>query len=88
VTADVRRLVEVGCPSRDQLIWSPPLGFVALEAAAGTGTLAISPAPTGSTIPVMSTTAGEDRWIALPLAVPTDRKVKQLTVCYQSSGPY
>jgi hypothetical protein len=26
---DVRRLVEVGCPSRDQLIWSPPLGFVA-----------------------------------------------------------
>jgi Pectate lyase superfamily protein len=83
---NVRRLVEVGCPPRDQLLWSPPLGFVALEGTAGAGTLTISPTQMGSTIRVTTTTTGADRWIALPLAVPSGPRVKQLTVCYQVSN--
>jgi hypothetical protein len=84
----VKRVVKIGdCPTQDQTIWISPLNFVVSEGVQGWETITISRGFSGNTIRVKSTKPGNSKWIALPLLVPTNLKIKKLMVCYQASNP-
>ena len=89
----VKQVVTVGdCPShglppQEQTIWISPLNFVVSEGVQGWETITISRGFSGNTIRVKSTKPGNSKWIALPLLVPTNLKIKKLMVCYQASNP-
>ena len=41
----------------------------------------------GDTLEVTSSSAGDLKWITLPLLLPADRVIKRVVVCYQISDP-
>jgi len=82
------RVVKIGdCPTQDHTIWIGPLNFVVSEGAPGWETLSIRRGFSGNTIRVMSTVPGDLKWISLPLPIPTNLKIKKVTVCYEVSDP-
>ncbi len=85
-TGDDKRVITVG-DCHDHTIWISPLNFVISEGAPGWETLSISRGFSGNTIRVKSTAPGDLKWIALPLSLPTNLKIKKLSVGYRASHP-
>jgi hypothetical protein len=83
-TGDDKRVVVVG-DCHDHMVWISPLNFVVSESVPGWETLSISKGVSGGTIRVKSTASGDEKWVALPLPIPTNLKIKKLTVCYEAS---
>jgi hypothetical protein len=67
----------------DRTVWISPLNFVVSEGTPDWEALSISRGFSGNTIRLKSERTGDLRWIALPLTIPTDLKIKKLIVCYQ-----
>jgi hypothetical protein len=70
----------------DRTVWISPLNFVVSEGAQDWEALSISRGFADNAIRVKSKRSGDLRWILLPLPIPTDLKIKKLSVCYQLSN--
>src|SRR5262249_28355973 len=70
-------------PVADRTLWISPLAF---QAGQFGGNLTFDRGSFGDTLTIGSTAAGDLQWVNAPLSLPSDLKVKQVTVCYSDAS--
>jgi hypothetical protein len=69
-------------PVPDFVLWMNPLSMIPDEDGSGQTSLSLSRAASGTTLRVTTDSAGDNQWLALPLALDSRYAIREVTLCY------